>query len=263
MLIAAASLAAGCRREPLPATGPGQSQPAGGPANGAAAPVEAPAAGQPTSPAANPSPSPEPSVTLRVVDKDGLSAVLERHRGKVVLVDFWATWCAPCVALLPHTIELGRKFGARGLVVVAVSIDDAADEAAVRETLAESGASGEQYLASYGVGPAAFEAFGIDDGALPHLKLYDREGRLHRAISSGGKPLDKAAIDRAVAKVSEVLDTTDPRLKIEIDDETKRVVVKIVQEDSGEVIRQIPPEELLKLEKYLASGKGMLLKEQA
>jgi flagellar protein FlaG len=76
-------------------------------------------------------------------------------------------------------------------------------------------------------------------------------------------PFDRAAIDRAVAKVSEVLDTTDPRLKIEIDDETKRVVVKIVQEDSGEVIRQIPPEELLKLEKYLASGKGILLKEQA
>ena len=201
--IAAAMLGIGCRREAVPASGAGGMQPAGGPAAGAATSVEAPSAGQPTSPAADPSPPSESSVTLRVIDKDGLSAVLQRHRGKVVLVDFWATWCAPCVALLPQTIELGRKFGARGLVVVAVSIDDAADEAAVRETLAESGASGEQYLASYGVGPAAFEAFGIDDGALPHLKLYDREGRLHRAICSGGKPLDKAAIDAAVEDLLE------------------------------------------------------------
>ncbi len=76
-------------------------------------------------------------------------------------------------------------------------------------------------------------------------------------------PVDRPAIDRAVAKVSEVLARADPRLKIEVDDETERVVVKIVREDSGEVIRQIPPEELLELERYLSSGKGLLLEERA
>lgn len=202
-MIAAAMLGIGCRREAVPASGPGEAKPSGGPAAGAATPVEAPSASQPTSPAADPSPLSESSVTLRVIDKDGLSAVLQRHRGKVVLVDFWATWCAPCVALLPHTIELGQKFGPRGLVVVAVSIDDAADEAAVRKTLIESGASGEQYLAAYGVGPAAFEAFDIGDGALPHLKLYDREGRLHRAISSAGKPIEQFTIDAEVEALLE------------------------------------------------------------
>ncbi|MBH0178959.1 MAG: flagellar biosynthesis protein FlaG [Nitrospira sp.] len=75
-------------------------------------------------------------------------------------------------------------------------------------------------------------------------------------------PIDRAAIDRAAAKVDKVLESTDPRLKIEVDDETDRVIVKVVQQDSGKVIRQIPPEELLELEKYLSSAKGLLLHEQ-
>jgi flagellar protein FlaG len=75
-------------------------------------------------------------------------------------------------------------------------------------------------------------------------------------------PLDRAALDRAAAKVSKVLESTDPRLKIEVDDETERVVIKVVQQDSGKIIRQIPPEELLQLEQYLSSAKGLLLHEQ-
>ncbi|OQW61100.1 MAG: hypothetical protein BVN28_08100 [Nitrospira sp. ST-bin4] len=74
---------------------------------------------------------------------------------------------------------------------------------------------------------------------------------------------DRAAIDRAAAKVGKVLESAEPRLKIEVDDETERVVIKVVQEDSGKLIRQIPPEELLQLEKYLSSAKGLLLHEQA
>lgn len=76
-------------------------------------------------------------------------------------------------------------------------------------------------------------------------------------------PSDLAAITRAATKVGEVLDSMDSRLKIEVDNETGRVVVKVVQQDSDKVIRQIPPEELLQLERYLASLKGMLLQEQA
>jgi flagellar protein FlaG len=74
--------------------------------------------------------------------------------------------------------------------------------------------------------------------------------------------IDRAVVERAAAKVSQVLDSTDPRLKIEVDDEAERVVIKVVEQDSGKVIRQIPPEELLQLEKYLSSAKGLLLHEQ-
>ena len=74
---------------------------------------------------------------------------------------------------------------------------------------------------------------------------------------------DRAGINQAATKVNEVLNLADPRLKIEVDDETKRVVVKVIEQKSGEVIRQIPAEELLELEKYLSSPKGILLREQA
>ncbi len=76
-------------------------------------------------------------------------------------------------------------------------------------------------------------------------------------------PADRARVDRAAKKVNEVLSLADPRLKIEVDDETKRVVVKVIEQKSGEVIRQIPAKELLELEKYLSSPKGILLREQA
>lgn len=76
-------------------------------------------------------------------------------------------------------------------------------------------------------------------------------------------PVDRAAIDRAVAQVSQALESADPRLKIEVDDETDRIVVKIIKDESGEVIRQIPPEELLELQKYLSGSTGLLLRERA
>lgn len=76
-------------------------------------------------------------------------------------------------------------------------------------------------------------------------------------------PLDRATIEKAAGRVLEMLDAIDPRLRIEVDDETERVVVKVVEKESGEVIRQIPPEELLELEKYLSNVKGLLLQEQA
>lgn len=95
-------------------------------------------------------------------------------------------------------------------------------------------------------------------GAKPRVRKSDSEGQ-----STSQASVDRAKIDQAATKVNEVLSLADPQLKIHVDDETERVVVKIVEQESGEVIRQIPPEELLELEKYLSSPKGLLLQEQA
>jgi thiol-disulfide isomerase/thioredoxin len=56
---------------------------------------------------------------------DGLGGgVLPETSGKVVIVDFWASWCAPCKASFPTYSRLQREFGDRGLVIVGVSVDD-------------------------------------------------------------------------------------------------------------------------------------------
>jgi len=149
---------------------------------------------------ARPTP-PASEATLHAIDAPGLAQTVEKHRGQVVLIDFWATWCGPCLELFPHTVELERRFGDRGLAVITVSLDDPGNRPAVSKFLLRNAATTENFLSTYGVGPAAFTAFGIDDGALPHVKIYDRHGKLQRAFQSGGTSIDPKAIERAVEKL--------------------------------------------------------------
>ena len=55
---------------------------------------------------------------------------LEQHRGKVVLVDFWASWCTPCRQSFPWLNELQAKYGEQGLVVIGVNVDRTHEDAA-------------------------------------------------------------------------------------------------------------------------------------
>lgn len=71
----------------------------------------------------------------------------------------------------------------------------------------------------------------------------------------------RAVIERAVGKVREVLQQSNSHLQIEVDSDLQRVIVKILSGDSGEVIRQIPPEEVIALAKDLSSKKGLLFEE--
>lgn len=57
-------------------------------------------------------------------DLQGRKLELSAYRGKVVLLDFWATWCDPCREEIPHFVDLQNKYGNRGLQVIGVSMDD-------------------------------------------------------------------------------------------------------------------------------------------
>jgi peroxiredoxin len=57
-------------------------------------------------------------------DLTGQKLDLSSYRGKVVLLDFWATWCDPCREEIPHFVELQSKYGDRGLQIIGVSMDD-------------------------------------------------------------------------------------------------------------------------------------------
>lgn len=60
-----------------------------------------------------------------LVDLEGRKLNLASYRGKVVLLDFWATWCTPCQAEIPRFVEWQQKYGERGLQVIGISMDDA------------------------------------------------------------------------------------------------------------------------------------------
>src|SRR5690348_10360533 len=63
------------------------------------------------------------SVTVTPCKFDGVEAALEAAKGKVVLVDCWATWCGPCVASFPRLVEKHNKYSAKGLAVISLSLD--------------------------------------------------------------------------------------------------------------------------------------------
>ncbi|MCA9634946.1 MAG: TlpA family protein disulfide reductase [Myxococcales bacterium] len=75
----------------------------------------------------------------RITGKDlaGEYVALEDHRGEVVLLNLWATWCAPCRAELPALERLHRRFQGRGFTVLGVSVDSERSEAAVRAMVRE------------------------------------------------------------------------------------------------------------------------------
>src|SRR5262245_32791942 len=88
-------------------------------------------------------------VTLKKVKYKELAKVVASHKGKVVVVDFWATYCVPCKRSFPHLVALHQKYQRRGLVVVSVSVDDVNDGkavAAARAFLAQQKATMSNYL---------------------------------------------------------------------------------------------------------------------
>jgi len=137
-------------------------------------------------------------VKLEVIDKAGFAKVLEQHRGKVVLVDYWATWCRPCRELFPHTVELHKQFADRGLAVISVSFDDPdEDQSKVLKFLTEKAATFDNFISPHGVGSKSFEAFEIGDDGIPHFKLFDRQGKLRKTFA-GDEPQE---IDLAIEEL--------------------------------------------------------------
>jgi len=161
-----------------------------------------PVRGPEKEPAAEPAAAPAPAkpVTVRVIDEKEFAEVLQRHRGKVVLVDFWATWCLPCMELFPHTVALHDKFAGRGLVVISVSMDQPSDEPKVLKFLQSKGAAFDNFISRYGGGSKSMESFRVSEGTLPHFQLFNRDGKLHKLFVASSAFTQKD-IDQAVKEL--------------------------------------------------------------
>ncbi|HLW76325.1 MAG TPA: TlpA disulfide reductase family protein [Bryobacteraceae bacterium] len=134
---------------------------------------------------------------LPTVDDAGYPKLIAQHKGKVVLVDFWATWCKGCREELPDLVKLEQKLRARGLDVVMISADEPTDQAKAFQVLKEANMA-PGFLRQTDDEDKFCQA--IDPkwiGALPATFLYNRQGKLARAFI-GDTPVKviEAAIEK-------------------------------------------------------------------
>jgi thiol-disulfide isomerase/thioredoxin len=121
--------------------------------------------------------------------------LLKDLHGKVVLVDFWASWCAPCLSSFPWMDDLQKRHGQQGLVVVAVNLDQdrALAEAFLRKTAP-------QFRIEFDAQGALAKQFGVR--AMPTSFLIDRSGKL-RITHQGFRGAQRAERERQIRQLLE------------------------------------------------------------
>ncbi|EEF25627.1 conserved hypothetical protein, partial [Ricinus communis] len=123
--------------------------------------------------------------------KDG-TVQLAKYQGKVVYVDFWASWCGPCRQSFPWMNEMQAKYGARGLQVVGVNLDAKTDDA--RRFLAETPA---RFTIAFDPAGATPRAYGIK--GMPSSVLIGPDGKV-LFEHAGFKEADRAELEQAIQK---------------------------------------------------------------
>ena len=148
---------------------------------------------------------PKSEVSLTVGDKETFVKLLDQHHGQVVLVDFWATWCGPCLQQFPHNVMLSEMHRNEGLSVISVSMDEPDAKADVLEYLKKQKARFANLLTEYGAGAKFVEAFDLR-GDVPFYRLYDRQGQLRYSFSEDPAGVENCEpIDRIDERVVQLL----------------------------------------------------------
>jgi thiol-disulfide isomerase/thioredoxin len=121
-------------------------------------------------------------IEVREVRFEGLDAAVKENKGKVVAIDFWATWCAPCVKKFPHFVEMHRKYADKGLVCISASMDKDGPAGEYRqdkvvEFLKTKGATFPNFIVEdYKKDDKKLEdRFGLS-GGIPYMVIFDRKG---------------------------------------------------------------------------------------
>jgi peroxiredoxin len=139
-------------------------------------------------------------------DMNGKDVTLADYKGKVILLDFWATWCGPCKYEIPSFVELQEKYGREGFQAIGVSVDDTIDKL-------------QPFVKQYKMNYPVLQGLGHQDlqdaygpiWGIPVSVLISRDGKIcskHAGlppVRSGDDPLEKAVKDTFEAEIVSLL----------------------------------------------------------
>jgi thiol-disulfide isomerase/thioredoxin len=141
-------------------------------------------------------------VAVKPVDAVGLKKEVAARKGKVVMINFWATWCPPCRAEFPDMVATQKKYAAQGVELLTVTLDDLDDTSKAAAFLAQNGVTGGAFINKKG-GEPDMGYFSWLDGkipdslGIPRTYVLDRKGRISSRLIGGQ---ESAAFEGAIKK---------------------------------------------------------------
>jgi thiol-disulfide isomerase/thioredoxin len=130
---------------------------------------------------------------LKFTAMDGTKVDLAKMRGKVVLIDFWATWCGPCVQEVPNLVKAYENLHSKGFEIVGVSLDQ--DKAKLEGFTKEKGMTWPQYFDGKGWQNEISSRFSIQ--SIPAMWLIDKKGML---VSTSARPNLAEQVEKLLAE---------------------------------------------------------------
>ncbi len=107
-------------------------------------------------------------------DIKGAPISISQYKGKVVLVDFWATWCGPCVAELPNVLAAYAKYHPKGFEIIGISLDQSADK--LKSFITDKNMTWQQYFDGLGWESKLGKKYGVN--SIPATYLLDGDGKI-------------------------------------------------------------------------------------
>jgi thiol-disulfide isomerase/thioredoxin len=132
----------------------------------------------------------EPAPSIALPDADGRTIELAKLRGRVVYVDFWASWCGPCKRSFPWMNEMADKYGASGLTIVAINLDKKREDAQRFLQLAPA-----RFAIAYDPAGTTPVAFAVK--AMPSSYLVDAAGKI-ALVESGFRDERKGEVEERI-----------------------------------------------------------------
>ena len=131
---------------------------------------------------------------IKLPGLDGSKQDINQWQGKLVLVNFWATWCPPCLEEIPVFLSLRNKYAAAGFEVIGISIDDVSKVEQFRDTMQIS----YPLLDGEKNGMVLMHALGNNIGGLPYSVLFDRSGK---AVETKSGPYQEQELKDLIDKL--------------------------------------------------------------